>query len=181
MYILINRIKVSCLFHSRINLASLYINTSTSHITIKMLFLSTKNNMLILLLWFVCVCVCVRTCTHVHSVTQLCSTLCDPMEGVTSLLCPWNFPSKNTGAGCCFLLQNDYYKPECNFGENLYFDYIEFYHFLCKCLTPLLVPLLFKCQKHMKASQENKITVWYPSWTDKKQTKKPKQIKSFHI
>ena len=50
MYILINRIKVSCLFHSKINLASLYINTSTSHITIKMLFLSTKNNMLILLL-----------------------------------------------------------------------------------------------------------------------------------
>ena len=23
----------------------------------------------------------------------------------TRLLCPWNFPGKNTGAGCCFLLQ----------------------------------------------------------------------------
>ena len=27
-------------------------------------------------------------------------TLCDPR-----LLCPWNFPGKNTGVGCCFLLQ----------------------------------------------------------------------------
>ena len=134
-----------------------------------MLFLSTKNNMLIFLLWFVCVCMCVCT----HSVTQLCSTLYDPMEGVTRLLCPWNFPSKNTGDGCCFLLQNDYYKPVYNFGENLCFNYIEFYHFLCKGLTQLLVPLLFKCQNHMKASQENKITLWYPSWTDKKQTKNP--------
>ena len=24
---------------------------------------------------------------------------------VTSLLCPWNFPGKNTGVGCHFLLQ----------------------------------------------------------------------------
>ena len=32
--------------------------------------------------------------------------------------------------------------------------------------------LLFKCQNHTKASQENKITNWYPSWTDK-QTKNP--------
>ena len=24
---------------------------------------------------------------------------------LTRLLCPWNFPGKNTGAGCCFLLQ----------------------------------------------------------------------------
>ena len=24
----------------------------------------------------------------------------------TRLLCPWNFPVKNTGVGCCFLLQS---------------------------------------------------------------------------
>ena len=61
----------------------------------------------------ICVCVCVHT--HMRALTQLCSTLYDPMEGVTRLLCPWNFPSKNTGDVCCFLLQNDYYKPVYNF------------------------------------------------------------------
>ena len=37
---------------------------------------------------------------------QSCPTLCDP-HGVqpTRLLCPWDFPSKNTRAGCHFLLQ----------------------------------------------------------------------------
>ena len=33
--------------------------------------------------------------------TQLPSTLCNP----TRLLSPWDFPGKNTGAGCHFLLQ----------------------------------------------------------------------------
>ena len=27
-----------------------------------------------------------------------CPTLCDPMD--CTLLCPWNFPGKNTGEGC---------------------------------------------------------------------------------
>ena len=37
-------------------------------------------------------------------VAQLCPTLCDPMD--SSLPgCPWDFPSKNTGVGCHFLLQ----------------------------------------------------------------------------
>ena len=34
-------------------------------------------------------------------VAQSCPTLCDP----TRLLCPWNFPGKNTVVGCLFLLQ----------------------------------------------------------------------------
>ena len=42
----------------------------------------------------VCVCVCAQSCL----------TLCDPMEP-TSILCPWDFPDKNTGVGCHFLLQ----------------------------------------------------------------------------
>ena len=42
------------------------------------------------------VCVC--------SIAQSCLTLCDPMEP-TRLLCPWNFPGKNTGVGCHFLHQ----------------------------------------------------------------------------
>ena len=49
-----------------------------------------------------CVCVCV--CVHVHAHTQSCPTLCNSMD--CSLLVPlWNFPGKNTGVGCHFLLQ----------------------------------------------------------------------------
>ena len=37
---------------------------------------------------------------------QLCPTLCDPMNcKPTRLLCPWDFPNKNTGVDCHFLLQ----------------------------------------------------------------------------
>ena len=33
--------------------------------------------------------------------------LCNPADGSqpTRLLCPWDFPGKNTGVGCHFLLQ----------------------------------------------------------------------------
>ena len=34
---------------------------------------------------------------------QSCLTLCNPIEPVR-LLCPWDFPGKNTGVGCHFLL-----------------------------------------------------------------------------
>ena len=37
------------------------------------------------------------------SVIQLCLMLCDPMN--CRFLSPWDFPGKNTGAGCHFLLQ----------------------------------------------------------------------------
>ena len=47
--------------------------------------------------WRVCVCVCVCVC--------LC--VCSVMHGLqpVRLLCLWNFPSKNTGVSCHFLLQ----------------------------------------------------------------------------
>ena len=35
---------------------------------------------------------------------QSCPTLSDPIDG-TRLPCPWDFPGKNTGVGCHFLLQ----------------------------------------------------------------------------
>ena len=48
----------------------------------------------------VCVCVCVCVCT------QSCPTLCNPLDcSPARFLCPWNFPGKNTGVGCHFLLQ----------------------------------------------------------------------------
>ena len=42
----------------------------------------------------------------VYLVGQLCLTLCGPMDySLPRLLCPWNFPGKNTEASCHFLLQ----------------------------------------------------------------------------
>ena len=48
----------------------------------------------------VCVCVCVCVCVLSHfSCVQLFVTL------LTVALYPWDFPGKNTGAGCHFLVQ----------------------------------------------------------------------------
>ena len=39
-------------------------------------------------------------------VAKLCLTLCNPMNcRPTGSSCPWDFPAKNTGVGCHFLLQ----------------------------------------------------------------------------
>jgi len=40
-----------------------------------------------------------------HMFTQSCLTLCDPKNCNPPGFCPWNFPGKNTGVGCHFLLQ----------------------------------------------------------------------------
>ena len=40
-----------------------------------------------------------QACVHAQSLS--CVRLCNP----TRLLCPWNFPGKDTGVGCHFLLQ----------------------------------------------------------------------------
>ena len=56
-----------------------------------------------------CICVC--------SITQSCPTLCDLMDcsPPTRLLCPWDFPGKNTGVHCHFspprILPNPGIKP----------------------------------------------------------------------
>ena len=51
----------------------------------------------------VCVYVCTCPCVHCHSVV---SDYSQP-HGLepTRLLCPWDSPGKNTGVGCCALLQ----------------------------------------------------------------------------
>ena len=57
------------------------------------LLLSTRDIMVSLC---VCMCVCAQSCL----------TLCKPMDlQPARLLCPWNFPSKNTGVGCHSLFQ----------------------------------------------------------------------------
>ena len=52
---------------------------------------------------YVCVCVCACCC---YAVFQSCPTLLRPHRlKPARLLCPWDFPSKNMGVGCHFLLQ----------------------------------------------------------------------------
>ena len=52
---------------------------------------------------FVGISACVRACVCVRA--QLCLTLQAHGLWPTRPLCPWDFPSKNTGMGCPFLLQ----------------------------------------------------------------------------
>ena len=56
----------------------------------------------------ICLCIYTHTHTHVHAnLLKPCLTLFDPPYGLkpAMLLCPWDFPGKNTGVGCCALLQ----------------------------------------------------------------------------
>ena len=51
------------------------------------------------------------TCTRVQSR----STLCDPVDySPHRRLCPWDFPGKNTGMGCHFLLQGNFWTQGLN-------------------------------------------------------------------
>ena len=45
------------------------------------------------------------TAAAAASSLQLCTTLCDPIDGSPPGSCPWDSPGKNTGVGCHFLLQ----------------------------------------------------------------------------
>ena len=47
---------------------------------------------------------------HACWVTQSCPTLCDSMEPAR-LLCPWDFPGKNTAVGCHAFLPGDLSDP----------------------------------------------------------------------
>ena len=58
---------------------------------------------LITMVWFSCPIDLI--CMHAKSL-QSCSTLCNIMNfSPPDFLYPWNFPGKNTGVGCCALLQ----------------------------------------------------------------------------
>ena len=53
---------------------------------------------------YVCLCVCVRARVCALS-AQSCLTLRPHGLKPARLLCPWDFPGKNTGVGCHFLIQ----------------------------------------------------------------------------
>ena len=62
----------------------------------------------------VCVCVRVRACACVLRHSLLLNSL-QPFEPQgTGLLCPWDFSGKNTGVGCCFLLQGIFLTQRSN-------------------------------------------------------------------
>ena len=52
-------------------------------------------------------CVCAKS-------LQFCPTLCDPVDCSPRLLYPRDSPGKNTGLGCCFLLQGIFLTPGSN-------------------------------------------------------------------
>ena len=53
--------------------------------------------------------------SEIMPVARLCPTLCDHMDlQPTRLLCPQNFPSKNTGVGCHSLLQGIFLTQRLN-------------------------------------------------------------------
>ena len=45
------------------------------------------------------------TLVSVSSCHLVVRVFCDPIDCSPWILCPWNFPGKNTGVGCHFLLQ----------------------------------------------------------------------------
>ena len=49
-------------------------------------------------------------------VIQSCPTLCDSMDCIARLLCPWDSAGNNTGVGCNFLLQEIFPTQELNPG-----------------------------------------------------------------
>ena len=48
-----------------------------------------------------CVCVCTQLLSHVQLFVTPCTVACN----IDRFLCLWNFPGKNIGSGCHFLLQ----------------------------------------------------------------------------
>ena len=55
---------------------------------------------------------------------QSCLTLCNPMDcSPLSSSCPCDFPGKNTGVGCCFLLQGIFPTQ----GSNLHFLHLLYW------------------------------------------------------
>ena len=75
----------------------------------------------------VCMCVCV--CASTLSCFQLFVT-----RGLqhTRLLCLWNFPDKNTGAGCLFLLQENFLTQE---SKLCLLHLLQCRHILYRCVT----------------------------------------------
>ena len=69
---------------------------------------------------------------------------------LTRLLCPWNFPGKNTSVGCHFLLQGIFPTQ----GSNLWFLPLQHWQMDSLLLHHLGIPCKFKQQQQQKTRQE---------------------------
>ena len=86
------------------NLSSLHLHLMGRGVEIKVTLMQTAVQFCsVILTWRVCVCVCVCVCSRVNSV--LSDSLLPYGLQCAKLLSSWNFPGKNIGAGCHFLLQ----------------------------------------------------------------------------
>ena len=52
-----------------------------------------------------CCCLVAKSCPTLLQPAWTAQLFCNPHGLSTRLLCPWDFPGKNTGVGCHFLLQ----------------------------------------------------------------------------
>ena len=66
----------------------------------------------------------------------------------TRLLCPWNFPGKNTGAGCCFLLQGIFLTQGSNLGLPHCRQILPRWRQILYCLSHQGSPIFFFVFKH---------------------------------
>ena len=64
-----------------------------------------------------------------------CVRLCDALDWPTGLICPWDFPGKNTGVGCHFLLQGFFLEA----GSNLCLLHSQAYSLPLSYLGSLIV------------------------------------------
>ena len=76
---------------------------------------------------YVCVCACVHVCICMcmYSVAKVVYDSVTHGLGPSRLLCPWDFPGKNTGMGCHFFPQGIFPTQELNQGLSaLQADYL---------------------------------------------------------
>ena len=77
--------------------------------------------------WGVCVCVCVFSCSVLSTSLRPCGL--QPSR----LLCPWDFPDKNTGVDCYFLFQGIFLTRKLN--PHLWYSFSKYccLHFCSHC------------------------------------------------
>ena len=97
------------------SVAFLLASGTPEYLGIGLIFLVTLAHKINSIPILVCVCVCV--CAHAHASASALSYLvmsnfCGLMEcSPDRILCPWNFPGKNSGVGCYFLLRGSSRPP----------------------------------------------------------------------
>ena len=91
-------------------------------------------------------------------VTKSCPTLATPLTVPARLLCSWDFPGKNTGVGCHFLLQGLFQtqgSSPCLLHWHWQAVSCVFFFFLCSLLLHLICEALGVAQTPHRAQGES--------------------------